>query len=137
MTLAHILRGAGFLLVFCWFMFGGVAHFTQTDFFAAIVPDFIPYPREIALITGVTDIAGALGILWPRTRRIAGYALILYCLCVLPVHTEMLRHAERYAAVGLPFLWGRLIFQPVLIWIIWVVTKPARASDLPAAPAPT
>lgn len=133
MTLARILHFAGLALVFGWFMFGGIAHFTGTDFFTAIVPDFVPYKREVVLFTGVTDIAGALAVLWPRTRRFAGYALILYCICVLPVHTEMLRHAERYD-IDASILWARLVFQPVLIWIIWAVTKP-RA--LPAAPAST
>jgi uncharacterized membrane protein len=136
MSLSRVLYFAGFALVLSWFLIGGAAHFTSTAFFTAIVPDFVPYPREVVLLTGVTDIAGGLGVLWPRTRRIAGYALILYCVAVLPVHTEMIRHAERYD-IGLPILWGRLLFQPVLIWIIWVISKSRQPRGLPPAPAQT
>jgi uncharacterized membrane protein len=89
----------------------------------------MPYPREVAWLTGVTDVAGALGILWSPTRRVAGYALILYCLCVWPVHFDMLAQADHYRAVGLPILWLRLLFQPVLMAIIWFAASPA--ADLP------
>jgi uncharacterized membrane protein len=135
-SLSRIFYFAGCALVLSWFLIGGIAHFTATEFFTRIVPAFVPYPREVVLATGVTDIAGALGLLWPRTRRIAGYALILYCIAVLPVHTEMIRHAERYD-IGLPILWGRLLFQPVLIWIIWVISKSPQPRGLPQAAAQT
>ncbi|MDX2276798.1 MAG: hypothetical protein NW206_15215 [Hyphomonadaceae bacterium] len=131
MTRQELLRRIGLGLVFCWFMFGGIAHFVALDAYAAIVPPWAPYPRVIAALTGVTDIIGALAFLWPRTRRIAGYALMLYCVCVSPVHIDMLRNASLYAIP--PFvLSARLIFQPILIWIIWSVSKPPA---LPAASA--
>lgn len=130
------LRIAGFALVFLWFMLGGIAHFVALDAFTTVVPPYVPYPREVTLFTGLCDIAGALGILWPRTRRIAGYALMVYCVCVTPVHIDMLQHADRYP-IGPGVLWARLLFQPVLIWIIWLITRPEQPRALPGAPAPT
>ena len=123
------LRVAALALVFIWFFFGGVAHFVWLDAYRSIVPPWMPHAREVAWLTGLTDIAGAIGILWPRTRRIAGWALILYCFCVWPVHFDMLAHADRYRGVGLPILWLRLLFQPALMGIIWFAAKPAP--DLP------
>ena len=121
-------RGAALALVFIWFFFGGVAHFVWLSAYAAIVPAWMPYPREVAWLTGLTDIAGAIGILWLRTRRTAGYALILYCLCVWPVHFDMLAHADHYRSLGLPLLWLRLLFQPVVMAIIWLAAAPAPDS---------
>lgn len=118
-------RRAGLALVFIWFFFGGLGHFVGLDAYTRVVPPWVPFPREVTLASGVCDIAGAFGIVWTRTRRIAGYALMLYCVCVTPVHIEMLQYAERYASIGLPALWARLLFQPVLIWIIWRCTRDA------------
>jgi len=117
-------RTAGLALVFVWFFAGGVAHFALTDTFVSIVPPYVPCPREVVLLTGALEIAGALALLWPRLRRAAGWALIVFAICVTPVHIEMLLHAERYASIGAPALWLRLLAQPVLIWIIWMATKP-------------
>ena len=135
MSLARVLYFADFGLVLIWFLAGGAAHFFATDMFASVTPSWVPYPREVVLLTGVTDIAGALGLIWPRTRRIAGYALMLYCVCVLPVHIEMVQHADRFADINPAILWARLLFQPVLIWIIWVISKPPPPRALPATSA--
>lgn len=120
----RVLYIAGFGLVLIWFLAGGAAHFFATEMFLSVTPVWVPYPREVVLLTGVCDIAGALGLIWPRTRRIAGYALMLYCVCVLPVHIEMVLHADRFASLSPVLLWARLLFQPVLIWIIWMISKP-------------
>lgn len=120
-------RIAGLVFVFIWFFGGGVGHFILTPTFTSIVPPYIPFPREMVWFTGVCEIAGALALLAPRLRRIAGWALIALTLCVTPVHIEMLLHADTYAKLGLPALWARLLFQPVVLWIIWAATKPARA----------
>ena len=117
---------AGLILVFLWFFLGGVAHFLFTDKFASVVPPFIPYPREAVLFTGGCEIAGALALFSKRLRPWSGLALMAFTVCVTPVHIEMLVHAERYQMIGAPFLWARLLFQPVLIWIIWMVTKPQK-----------
>ena len=124
-------RRAALALVFIWFFFGGLGHFAWSNTFTHVVPSWVPYPRAVNLFTGVCDIAGAIGVLWPRTRRLAGYALILYCLCVWPVHFDMVTHAEQYARIGLPVLWLRLLLQPVLMAIIWfaAVKKPVTAAD--------
>jgi len=42
----------------------------------------------------------------------------------------MLIEAEKYRALGPIALWVRLLMQPILIWIIWNVTKPLRPAAL-------
>jgi uncharacterized membrane protein len=120
-------RIAGLILVFVWFLVGGTGHFVLTKMFASVVPPYVPFAREVVLFTGVCEIVGALALLHPKLRRISGLALIVLTVCVTPVHIQMLMEAERYEALGLPVLWVRLAMQPILIWIIWVVTKPPTA----------
>lgn len=124
-------RSAALALVFAWFFLGGIGHFVLTDAFTSVVPPYIPYPRFVVLATGAVEILGALAILHPRTRRVAGLALIVFTVCVTPVHIDMLIHADRHA-IGVPALWARLLFQPVFAWIIWFATRRiSAAADSP------
>jgi len=120
----NIWRTAGLALAFIWFFFGGIGHFVLTRTFVGVVPPYVPYPLEIVYFTGVCEIAGALALLYPPLRRIAGLCLIALAICVTPVHIQMLIEADKYQALGAVVLWVRLIIQPIFIWIIWWSTKP-------------
>jgi uncharacterized membrane protein len=117
------LRMLGRVFVLFWFIVGGVGHFMLTNMFASIVPPYIPFPREMVYLTGVLEIAGALALLYKPLRHTAGLCLIALTICVTPVHIHMLIAADRYEAVGPVALWARLLFQPVLLWIIWASTR--------------
>ncbi len=100
------------------FLLAGIGHLVATDSFMAIVPPWVPFPRQTVLATGIAEIAGALALLTPRWRRLAGGALALYAVCVFPAN---IRHAVEGIAVGGTALgWGyhapRLLFQPVIVW---------------------
>jgi len=116
-------RMPGRVFVMFWFVVGGAAHFVLTDMFTSIVPPYIPFPREIVYLTGVLEVAGALALLHKPQRHTAGLCLIALTICVTPVHIQMLIEADKYAELGPMALWARLLFQPVLIWIIWASTR--------------
>jgi len=123
-------RIAGLALVFVWFLVGGAGHFLMTKTFASVVPEYVPYPREIVWFTGVCEIAGAMAILYRPLRSLAGWALLALVICVTPVHIEMLRHAEKYRSLGDGVLWGRMILQPIFAFIVGWSTRPVRAARL-------
>jgi len=50
---------------------GGIQHFVYADFVAQLVPSWIPGARFWTYFTGVALIAGGLGILLPKTQRLA------------------------------------------------------------------
>ena len=96
----------------------GVGHVLWPEAFLPIVPDWVPFPREVILLTGVCELAGAAALLTQRLRWIAGVMLALYALCVWPAN---IKHAVD--GIHLPSIsdsWWyhgpRLAFQPVLIW---------------------
>ena len=96
----------------------GIAHLRSPSGFLPIVPDWVPYPRETILVTGVCEILGAVGLLVPRLRWLAGVGLAAYAVAVYPAN---IKHAIDGVAVGGTVLgWGyhapRLLFQPVLVW---------------------
>ena len=96
----------------------GVLHLTAADGFLAIVPGWVPFPREVVLLTGLCEIAGACALLTARWRRLAGIMLALYAVCVFPAN---IKHAfEGVSVGGLPTTWWyhapRLALQPVIVW---------------------
>lgn len=121
------LKNLGLAIVFLWFMGGGIAHFTSTDFFVAIMPSYIGYHTEIVYISGVFEILGALGILIPATRQWAGNGLLLLVVCVSPANIHMWLNPELFADVPPLFLSIRLLVQIVLLMLIWWCTRTPKA----------
>jgi uncharacterized membrane protein len=117
-----IVKRVGLVLVFLWFIIGGVAHFTATEMEMRIMPPSIPWPRAAVLISGVFELLGAVGILIPLTRRAAGIGLFLLTIAVTPANVYMLQHAElfnvpRWALiVRLPF---QAVLLALIIWSTW------------------
>jgi uncharacterized membrane protein len=117
-----VLKRIGLILVFLWFLFGGVAHFSLTEVEMRIVPPAIPWPRATVLISGVFELLGAVGILIPMTRRAAGIGLFLLTIAVTPANVYMLQHAElfnvpRWALiVRLPF---QVVLLALILWSTW------------------
>ena len=105
-------------VVFFWFFFGGIAHFALTDLEARIVPPQIPDPRDVVLISGILELAGAFGLLLPWTRRTAGWGLFLLTLAVTPANIYMLHIHDQFPQVPVWLLWLRLPLQLVLLWLI-------------------
>jgi uncharacterized membrane protein len=71
----------GFLLL------GGIQHFVYADFVDKLVPAWIPGTRLWVYFTGLALIAGGVGILLPKTRRLAAlWAGIMILLWVVLLH---------------------------------------------------
>ena len=118
----------------CVYLAAGAFHLATPGTFLLITPDWVPFPRDVILGTGVCELAGAVGLITRRFRRAAGIALALYAVCVYPANIK-------HAIDGLPpgqiqlgwwYHVPRLALQPVLVW--WalfageVVTWPFRRS---------
>jgi uncharacterized membrane protein len=96
----------------------GVVHLAAPERFLPIVPDFVPMPHTVVLVTGLCEIAGSVALLTVRLRRFAGIMLAMYAVCVFPAN---IKHAlEGIHVPPLPDGWWyhgpRLIMQPVLVW---------------------
>lgn len=108
------------------FYFGaGALHLKSPEGFLQITPSWVPFAPEVVAFTGIAEIAGAIGLLIPRSRRVAGMGLALYALCVWPANFN---HALGGIAIdgrdlGWQYHGPRLVFQPVLMWLaLWVGT---------------
>ncbi|OBK74571.1 DoxX family protein [Mycobacterium sp. 1274761.0] len=70
------------------FVVTGIAHFVnplRCDLIA-IVPPRLPAPAILLTVTGVLELLGAAGLLYPPTRPIAAVALALLMLAMFPAN---------------------------------------------------
>ncbi|MBP0492661.1 DoxX family protein [Pararoseomonas indoligenes] len=100
------------------YLVAGVLHLTAPDPFLLITPDWVPFPRQVILGTGLCEIAGAVGLMGRRMRRAAGIGLALYAVLVFPAN---IKHAlDGLPAGNVQLGWWyhlpRLALQPVLVW---------------------
>jgi len=108
------------------FVVAGKLHFRAPDVYEQIMPPYLPLHRELVYLSGASEIAGGLGLLSRRTRRIAGGGLILLLIAVWPANLQMLldARAAQKPLWWVALLWARLPLQVVLIAWVW------RASNL-------
>ena len=96
----------------------GTDHWLTPSRYLAMMPGWIPLHLELVLFTGAAEIAGAVGLLWRRTRRLAGLMLAVYFVAVFPANIH--NAVNGLAVDGLPqaawYYWVRLLFQPLVIW---------------------
>jgi uncharacterized membrane protein len=115
----------GLAFVVLWFGLGGIAHFAFTRIEERIVPPYVPWHHATVLVTGVFELLGALGLLFKRTRRAAGWGLFALTIAVTPANIYMLQRPE---LSGIPYwlLVARLPVQAALLALIfWVSAQRA------------
>jgi len=110
----------------CGFLFTGVSHFTNPARFVAMMPPFIPAHDVMVAVSGIAELAGAMGLMIPATRRTAGFGLIALLLAIFPANIYVAVASK--TVVGMPdapwYYWVRLPFQPVYIaWISWCAVQ--------------
>lgn len=113
-------------LLAAFYGLAGALHLVIPAPFITIMPPWVPAPEVVVWLTGIAEIAGALGLIQPVSaglRRSAGWGLALYALCVWPanIHHFALDMARASGGLGLGYHLPRMIAQPVIIWLaIWV-----------------
>ena len=90
-----------------------------------MVPEFMPIKRGLVYFTGILEPLLGLVLLVPAWRRVAGVALIVLLLIMLPanIYAAMRRVNYETAAFdgkGPAYLWFRVPMQIFLIeWIVY------------------
>jgi uncharacterized membrane protein len=101
-------------------LFTASAHFTSMRHdLARMIPEGIPSPMLVVYLTGVCEILGAIGLLVPRVRRLAGVALIVFLLAVLPANVHAARAGITLRGQPATPLAIRIPMQLVFIGLIW------------------
>jgi uncharacterized membrane protein len=111
-------------LLGAFFVSAGINHFLIPRTYESIVP---PSMRDnaarLVAISGVAEIAGGVGVLLPRTRRLSGLGLIALLAAVFPANLHMARDSDCFPRIPRWALYARLPLQPLMMRWAWRATR--------------
>ena len=109
-------------LISILFIYAGVAHFTNPQFYIKITPSFIPFKQFLVDLSGVLEILGGLLILFNETRKTGVYLLVGLLFLFFVVHFDMLFtfQVSENMLLNKSLLLMRIIIQFILIY--WVIS---------------
>ena len=123
-------RNAGRLALVIMFLFTGTFHFTSMKYdFAAMIPAPLPNDLWVIYLTGVLEIVGALGLLIPRTRKLAGICLVLLLVALFPANVYAALNEIPLRGEAPTPLWLRGPIQLLFIGMVWwtSIKEPAES----------
>jgi uncharacterized membrane protein len=113
-------RAAGRGALVTMLLFTGTSHFTGMKHdFAAMIPDPLPDGLWVIYLTGVFEIAGAAGLLIPRTRKLAGILLMLLLVALFPANVSAALNGIPFGGEAPTPLWLRAPMQLLFIAMLW------------------
>ena len=68
----------------------GVKHFTNPEFFLAIMPPYVPYHKFIVYLSGVFEIVFGLMMIFRKTRFYGCWGIIILLIAVFPTNIYFL-----------------------------------------------
>ena len=71
------------------FAVSGAVHLAKPEVYEPLMPSWVPAHREVILGSGVAEVALAVGLLTPATRRLAGWGSVALLLGVFPANLKM------------------------------------------------
>ena len=114
-------------LLVAGFVASGTVHLVRPEVFEPLMPAWVPAHREVILGSGVAELACALGMVLPRSRRVAGWASAALLLGVWPGNIKMALDSNRSSSTAFKVAaWGRV---PLQLPMIRAALAAARSSD--------
>ena len=99
-----------------FYIIAGALHFIKPKMYLRIMPRYLPNPKTLVFLSGVSEILLGIGLLYTNTRNFAILAIIAMLSIFLLVHFYML--SSKKAAAGIPqwILILRIPLQFVLMY---------------------
>lgn len=102
------------------FIFAGINHFINPNFYVKIMPPFLPAPLFLVYLSGFFEIALGVLLLVPRFSRFAAFGLIALLIAVFPANIYMAVNSHLFSEFSPTVLYARLPLQLLLIaWAFW------------------
>ena len=96
----------------------GVLHFTRTALMASMIPPVFPDHPRLVLLTGVFELAGAVGLLLPPFTRAASASLAVLMIVIFPANVVVA--GQTIGGLHMPSVPVRLAMQVVYILLLLV-----------------
>lgn len=104
-------------------VFTTIGHFAYTKGMRMMLPGFIPFKKMTVYLTGIIEIAAAVGLLISPIRVTIAWLLIAFFIFILPANINAaIKHVDyqkgTFDGKGLTYLWFRVPLQ--ILFIVWV-----------------
>lgn len=93
----------------------GTNHFINPKPYLALMPPYLPAHAQLVIISGIAEIVLGVGLLFPATRSLSAWGLILLLIAVVPANVFMAM-SNRFRKIPAWLRWARLPLQGLLIW---------------------
>ena len=107
-----------------FFVYFGIDHFINPDFYLSIMPPAFPLHAEAVYISGFFEILGGICVLIPSLRKLAGWGVIALLFSVYPANIYMAINPEAFPEISIGLLYFRLPLQFLFIYWAYSITRP-------------
>ena len=114
---------AGRIAMSVMLLFTSIAHFAFTKGMVMMLPPFIPFKTGIVYLTGLIEIAAAIGLIIPHFSEFTGWVLFIFFILLLPANIYAAsKHIDyekaNFEGKNLNYLWLRIPLQ--IVFMLWV-----------------
>ena len=121
------LKKLNLFLLSGFYVFAGVNHFINPQFYYDLIPDYLPFHELINVVSGLAEITLGIGVIFQKTRKWSSYLLVTMLISFVPAHIYFIQIGscvEGGMCVSEWIGWARLlIIHPLLIWWALSVTS--------------
>ena len=102
------------------FVFAGINHFVNADFYLRMMPPYLPAQLFLIYLSGIFQITLGILLLIPKYTRVAAWGIIALLVAVFPANVYMWVNSQLFPEFSQTALFLRLPMQIVLIaWAFW------------------
>ena len=107
------------------YIYVGIRHFIDPDFFLAIMPDYLPLHLEAVYLSGFFEILLGGMLLFKKYRKVAGWGLIALLIAVFPANIYLAQNEVAHQTLNISQTTAivRLPFQALFIGLAYWHTK--------------
>ena len=69
-----------------FYVFAGVNHFINPQFYYDLIPDYLPFHELINVVSGLAEIILGIGVKFQKTRKWSSYLLVTMLISFIPAH---------------------------------------------------
>ena len=120
---------AGRIAMSAMLIFTAIGHFAFSEGMTLMLPSFVPFKKAVIYLTGVIEVAAAIGLLIPRLQNLTALLLMLFFFLILPANINAAINKIDYQkgttdGYGLNYLWFRVPLQVFFIaWVYFFAVK--------------
>lgn len=106
------------------YIVAGIMHFVKPKIYMRVMPKYIPFHKEMVILSGIAEITLGFGMLFSMTRTLSLYGILLMLMVFLLVHFYMLSGEKASAGIPKWILILRIPLQFGLMYWAWFYINP-------------